>query len=235
MSRRIHAYRIGICVPSGDLVHASFAFDLARLTAYTAATRPDIEIKLYVNRGSLLPQLRETLVETALAERCTHVLFIDSDMRFPRDAAIRLLAHDLPVVAINYTTRSEPHRPVAQASIGSGDYIYTSAESHGLERVGTVGFGFMLINADFARKMGAPRFAIGWSKDGRGYAGEDAYFCMRAAQEGFGPVIDHDLSRECGHIGTFVYTLEHANVLEAERRAAAEEAPAPAEPVAAEA
>lgn len=212
---KVFPIRVAICVPAMDTVMTTFAHDLARMMVHVAVTRPDVSLNLIFNRGSLLPQLRETLVRESLALDVTHVLFLDSDMRFPKDALLQLLAHDLPVVGINYCTRTQPFRPVAQGVIGD-ENTYLLPET-GLEKTGTMGFGCVLVRADVLRKMEEPRFAVGWSPSGKGYAGEDVYFFMKAAEVGFTPVIDHDLSAQCAHTGTFEYTLAHATVYQDEK------------------
>lgn len=234
MTVSIRPLRVAVCIPSTDMVEASFMYDVASMMTWTASQRQDIELQLYLNRGSLLPQLRESLVEQAIAGRATHVLFLDADMRFPKDLLVRLLAHQLPLVAINYAIRKPPHRPVALGVLGDeSTYIHTLPETTGLERCAVVGFGAMLIDVKLLNAMKRPRFLIGWSEQGQGYAGEDVYFCLEAAKAGFGPVIDHDLSKECAHTGSFEYTLDHAALVLAELIGAGkvEQPAAPAEPL----
>ena len=64
-------------------------------------------------RGTYLPQQRMTLVKEAFQSGSTHILWIDSDMRFPKDALIRLLDRDLPIVGANYPMRRTPIIPTA--------------------------------------------------------------------------------------------------------------------------
>lgn len=57
---------------------------------------------------------RNMIVEAALAdERMTHLFFMDSDMQFPRDALVRLIQQDKPVIAGTYFSRTSTPIPHA--------------------------------------------------------------------------------------------------------------------------
>jgi hypothetical protein len=45
------------------------------------------------------------------------------------------------------------------------------------------------------------------------YIGEDVFFCQKAAAAGFKIWIDHDVSKEIGHIGTFEFKHDHTWVM----------------------
>jgi len=68
---------------------------------------------LMTSQGSMLVQQRHSLVERALRQNPTHILFIDSDMEFPADTLNRLLAADKDIVGANCTTRAMPPEPTA--------------------------------------------------------------------------------------------------------------------------
>lgn len=197
--------RIKIGIPTrGDMV-ADTAFCLAAMTAYEA-TRG--ELTGFISpRGSLLPILRHHVVERAIEQDATHILWIDSDMTFPRDGLRRLLAHGEPVVACNCPTRRHPARPTAVSMKGLP--IFETGQK-GLERVRTVGFGFCLTEVSVFKEMPRPWFSEGWEAGRREYTGEDCYFCLNAPC----PIlIDHDLSPEIGHVGSYHFT--HEDTLEA--------------------
>ena len=95
--------KVGVCLVSTDHVWAWFAYDLAGLIGHSVATRPDLDLRRFLATGCWLPELREKTTDAALRAQCDAVLYLDSDMRFPTSALVRLLAHDQPVVAANYT------------------------------------------------------------------------------------------------------------------------------------
>jgi hypothetical protein len=150
-----------------------------------------------------------------MQEGCTHILFIDSDMRFPQDMIGRLIKHDLDIVATNCARRRMPTGPTAQLykENGERELVWTMPESTGLQEVGSVGMGVMLIKANVFEALAEPWFETPWRHDKRGYIGEDVYFCQKAAAAGFKIWIDHDVSKEIGHIGTFEFKHDHTWVM----------------------
>lgn len=219
--------RLAICMPCRDTLHSAFAYDLARLTAYWSANHVPNggALHLFTSQGTLIADQREHLVKEALKVNADYVLWLDSDMRFPKDVFDRLAAHDKPIVAANYSTRGLPAKPVAFKNARCNEYVYTVDDSHGLEEVYAVGMGVMLVKTDVYRKIPMPWFQIGYATDTGAFFGEDIHFCHKAARHGFPVMIDHDVSKAVRHIGTFEYTLDHAEAcredVEAEKRNAA--------------
>jgi hypothetical protein len=168
-------------------------------------------------RGSDLVGVRTTGARAALENGATHILWVDSDMIMKPDAALRLMAHDLPVVAANYVTRTTEFVPVS--SDAEGQRVF-SVNKSGLEEVNATGMGLFLTDAAVYRKMRFPWFGHRWF-----FAGdkdpvqigppdnwgdwpatfEDAYFCDRIREAGYKIYIDHDLSLQVGHYGGCIY------------------------------
>lgn len=194
--------QVAICYPCRDDVKAHFAYSLARLGLMTEGCLID----LLMCRGTLIDDNRNILAESGLENGATHVLFLDTDMRFPGDALNRLLAHDKPIVGINYLTRSA--RPLKTTAKKNGELIWTLPESSGLEEVDGCGCGVLLIKAEVFRALEKPWFAFGGiDPTTKRRLGEDYYFCAKAREAGFPVFIDHDLSKQVGHIGDLVYTF----------------------------
>jgi hypothetical protein len=186
-------------------------------------------IALAFNVGTYVHKSRNELLLDALTAheqdperpRATHILWLDADMRFPRDAAIRLLKHQVPVVGINYSTRKMPPEFVAIKQITqdedatSGSKLVSDwEESTGLEEVDAIGFGFVMMEAAALVNLPDPRydpwFFFEMTKHGT-LMGEDVYFCVKMLKERLGlrVLVDHDLSKDCSHIGDFEYKLYH--------------------------
>lgn len=201
---------IAVCCPARDMVHTSFAFDLAIACSMHVAQTEDI-VAPFTSAGTLICSQRTALAQEALQMGATHILWLDSDMRFPQDVIARMLAHDEPIVSCNYSQRRFPPGPVAMAHRGENEIrrIYTTDESHGLQEVDYVGMGAMMVQRRVFEAMEMPWFAIPWATNGIGYIGEDVFFCRKAREHGFPTLIDHDLSKEVAHIGAFEYRLEH--------------------------
>ena len=205
---------IAVCTPARDMVHANYTFCLVNMVAFHTINTMDA-VALKINQGTLIQNQRADLCLEAMGEGCSHVLFIDSDMTFPQDMVQRLLAHDKDIVATNCARRRMPTGPTAQRTLpdGSRELIYTMPESTGLEEVESIGMGVMLIKRKVFESLTEPWFETPWRTDKRGYIGEDVFFCRKAASAGFKIYIDHDVSKEIGHIGTFEFKHDHTWVM----------------------
>jgi hypothetical protein len=205
---------IAVCTPARDMVHTMFTYDLVNMVAnHTLNTNDAISLK--ISQGTLIANQRAELCLDAMREKCTHVLFIDSDMRFPQNMIERLLQHDVDIVATNCARRRMPTGPTAQLykENGERELVYTMPETTGLQEVGSVGMGVMLIKANVFAKLAEPWFETPWRHDKRGYIGEDVFFCKKAREAGFKIWIDHDVSKEIGHIGMFEFKHDHTWVM----------------------
>lgn len=203
--------RVAISVPTQDHVAAGFAFDLAGLVGATATHRRDIEMRVHFNKGTLLPSQREDLVRQAIDLDMTHILWLDSDMRFPKNLLHKLLLHQQPIVALNYTTRRLPVAPVAvPLDETAGERLFLEPGQTGLVPVFSVGMGAMLVDLDVYKALPEPWFILGYSPDSGKFQSEDVYFCLQARQAGLDVLVDVGLSQEVSHIGEWEYRHEHA-------------------------
>jgi hypothetical protein len=163
---------------------------------------------LFQNQGTLIVNQRQELAQASLDAGATHILFIDADMRFPKDAIFRLLQRDEAIVAANYSTRKLPLQPVAFRDDTTTERVYTEQDDTGLESVAAIGMGLMLIKAEVFQKMPKPWFFVPYQNGI--YTGEDIFFCRTAREFGFEVLLDHDLSKEVRHIGAFEFSNAHA-------------------------
>lgn len=200
--------KVAICVPCRDTVMTGFAFDLAKLCAYEGVTRCALggSLLIYQVPGTLIFNQRERLAEEALKDGADAILWVDSDMRFPKDALRILLSRNLPIVGVNATTRRFPIQPTAlDVCPETKDLIKVDSKGkEGLEQVMGVGFGMVLIRKEVFEKVEKPWFWFDKTAKG-GTIGEDIYFCAKAYDVGFDTIVDHDLSKHIRHIGTYEY------------------------------
>ncbi len=214
---------IALCVPVRDTVKAGFAFDLAHLMTYWAVNHTPKGDLLYTDyvEGTLICNQRQQMADRAVEAKTTHVLFLDSDMRFPPDLIDRLVSHDKDVVCLNYSTRRGEIVPVCVAEDAQGKpyHVYTTPETDGLEKVFAAGMGGMLIKTSVFGHIEYPAFMIPWVNDGRTYIGEDIYFCRLLKAAGIEIWADHAASRLARHIGTIEYSPAHALQMRAEMEA----------------
>jgi hypothetical protein len=185
-------------------VPAAFAVDLAQLYAYTRERGPwgsDVTVgfvaSTYIHVG------REWFLEAAIKQGATHVLWLDTDMSLPRETAVLLAMHDQPIVACNYLVRQASGLFTAYRD---GQRVATTETSTGLQAVEYVGMGAMLMRTDVVSGLVRPWFRHGLNDLG-GDVGEDVMFCRGLGAAGHTIYIDHDLSKQIGHIGQHTYQL----------------------------
>ena len=212
---------LSICVPARETVNTGFSYDLAMLAARFYGNAPaGTTFNLNFLNGTLIADQRTKLAEMSLKQGATHILFLDSDMRFPPNLVDRLARHDEDIVACNYATRRLPVKTVAFSDFSNLSYMY-SIDKTGLEECDAVGMGAMLVKAEVFRKLTYPWFQVHYLPSARMWMGEDMYFCQLAKANGYKVWIDHDMSKDVRHIGSFEFGHEHTEVARADDEALA--------------
>lgn len=208
--------RIALGIPSHDTMMSETALALAALTGYTAEkyiSKGALEIRFVSCQGTILGDMRNAIVEQAQKLECTHILWMDADMKFPADSLERLLAHNKPIVGCNYSRRRRPVKPTAASlpteSNPHGHQIYEEGQE-GIEKIQYLGMGLCLTEMTVFEALPKPWFFTGWSeKDGK-CIGEDVFFFRNLPMINCPAFLDHDLSREIEHIGHHHYTHQDA-------------------------
>lgn len=213
---------VAICIPSHDMVASMTMYDLSRmmLQVGAAANQGFIdEVGVNISSGTYIHRSREALAETVLKREPTpdYILWMDADMRFPKDALFRLLQHDKDVVGINYAKRGIPPEYVAFTELATAEdessvRCETRADSEGLEKVEGIGFGLVLMKTHVFNRVASERPWFWYEIEGENgrHVGEDVYFCRLLNDAGIDIYVDHDLSKECAHLGQFEYQPIHA-------------------------
>jgi hypothetical protein len=194
--------RIVIGGPTLATVPASFALDLAQLYARTCDEGEWTSVTMGFIQSTYVHVGREAVLDGALQRQATHLLWLDTDMTFPPDTALRLVRHNRPIVACNYVMRNDRRLFTAERD---GKPVATEIESRRLEAVDSVGFGVLLMRTDLAADLIRPWFRHGQNAETGADVGEDRMFCRALRAAGHEIVIDHDLSKEVGHIGQYTY------------------------------
>jgi cellulose synthase/poly-beta-1,6-N-acetylglucosamine synthase-like glycosyltransferase len=200
--------RVAICIPARGQMEVTTAFDLTMMAAYMAGKK-NINLNVYTSQGTLIFDQRNSLVRTAVEEKCDYILFIDADMRFPKTTLERLLAHKKDIIGVNATTRMMPPKPTARNiqinEDGSVDWLEVfSNKEKGISKVDAIGCGVMLIKTSCLNNIPQPYFYFEQLLKGK-LLGEDIYFCIKAKDAGIDTWVDHDLSMEIGHVGSYTY------------------------------
>ena len=204
--------RFAICIPARGQMEVQTAFDLAAMVGYMCKTT-EHDLDIYTAAGTLIFDQRNKLVHTAIDAKCDYIVFIDADMRFPKDTITRLLAHDKDIIGVNATTRSEPVKPTAKnlriEEDGSCTWlpIYSNVMT-GISQADGIGCGVMMIKAEVIAKLEEPYFYFEQLPDNK-ILGEDIYFCVKARDAGITTWVDHELSMEIKHIGQYTYSWDN--------------------------
>ena len=147
---------------------------------------------------------RTWLVNEAIKNGGTHILFVDADMYFPMTTLKQLLSHGKEIVGVEYNKRQFPltgvYEPLDEKS---------ETELYKAKHVGT---GFLLIDLSIFEKLGIPKeeggrrtpwFSFGRDSQGALAMGEDVWFCNVARDAGYDVWIDPTI--KIGHLGEYCY------------------------------
>ena len=160
---KVEGKKVAICIPSRGEMEIGTAFDLAVLCAYDARNRTGHQA-VYTVAGTLIFDQREKLAAEAIKEGADYILWIDADMRFPKNTIDVLLKHDKPIVGVNATTRTAPVRPTAknlhidfEKEVNHWIPIVSKDKTH-LEPVTAIGCGVMMVKREVFEKTPRPWF-----------------------------------------------------------------------------
>jgi hypothetical protein len=211
--------KVKVLVCSHDVIPATFAADLTSLVMFTTAALPQdggTQFGSTFRIGTYIHTARQQELLLAIEEEVDFLLWLDSDMRFPRDLLTRLLQHKLPLVGINYSTRRLPPDYVAIKKLTTAldepsVRLATLPESTGVEEVDAIGFGAFLMRMDVMRNMPPVSqqqwFGHEYMPEREQWVGEDVLFCRLLREKGHRIFVDHDLTKECAHTGFYDFTV----------------------------
>ena len=136
---------------------------LDAMIQHTMKQRSDINLATRKEFGTLIFDNRNRLVRKAVEVGATHLMFIDSDMVFDKDALLQLLACDRDIVGGLCTQRTEPFLPVAKRRADNG--LFRNVPVAEIERGGfmsdldAVGAAFLLVRMGVFDRLADPWFA----------------------------------------------------------------------------
>lgn len=205
--------KVMIGTPSAGIVHASYAMSLTKMILYFLQTpilgqeKEPREVQAVMMVGANIGQNRDKIVESALEENCSHVLWIDDDMSFQPDCLNLAAARKMPIVIANYRRKVFPGLFTARNADNTAS-IQTTESSRSLEKCSFGGFGFALIERQVFEAIPMPRFLMTYDAETKTYSTEDLPFYTATAKAGFQTWVDHDLSKKITHNGSFPYTWD---------------------------
>ncbi len=189
--------KVLIGIPCRDSVDTKFAFSLFNL-------KRSVETEVVFEVAGDVARSRNLIAERAIKGGFTHVLFIDSDMKFNPDLLDKMLAHDKDIVGVMYHQRRLPLRnnlmPLNAEKAEGQSKTVDFQVTEDLFEVAWVGTGIMLVKTDVFKALKAPLFTFVHDGD---YIGEDVYFCRKAREAGYKILVDATVENR--HVGEFEY------------------------------
>jgi len=195
--------KLAVLVPCRDMLHAGFSKCLVELVKLN--TMNGLDTHVVYDASTVLLTQRARLAAEAQAIGAEYMLWLDSDMIFPATTALRLLAHNEPVVACNYIRRQLPAKGVAYETIGDWENPLPFEPRDKLVPVEGIGMGCMLVKTSILQEIPKPWFEFHWTEESNDHLGEDMDFCMKMADAGYTVKIDTNLSMEMRHLGTWAF------------------------------
>jgi hypothetical protein len=193
--------KLAVCIPCRDTLHSAHALCLAELVKFN--TMNNIDTHVFMDASTVLLTQRERLATVALELDAEYTLWLDSDVTFPATTAVRLLAHNEPVVAANYVRRQFPAKGVAYTKLSAWDDPLSFEIRDELVDVEGIGMGCFLMKTEIFAKIAKPWFEFRWTPESNDYLGEDMILCEKIADAGYKIKVDTALSHEIRHLGTY--------------------------------
>ncbi|MDE2233459.1 MAG: hypothetical protein KGJ90_05110 [Patescibacteria group bacterium] len=199
--------KLFVAVISGRDWKVDFGGSMIDLSSYLTQKVLTGELEnLYMlcNTTSMLSLGRESMTKDAIAWGATHILWIDDDTKFSRQAVDALLSRDVDFVAANFCRKKFP---ISFTAMDFDNKEVDSTHKSGIEEVKKIGMGMALAKVSVLQEIGVPRYSIEWSPEYQCYQGEDVYLCKKLHAHGFKTYVDHDASKFVAHIGDFGYSI----------------------------
>src|SRR3990167_3847385 len=198
--------KICIAMVSNRLIQPKTVLSLANLLR---ETKHETHVVL-ATEGYTTAQVRIYCVIQAQKAECTHILYLDDDMLFEKDALDRLLAHGKEIVGVNAYSRALPLSSTVGLMDKDGKYLepekHTEWEMRipeGLFECFSIGTGVLLIDMKVFDVIAKPWFKFDMHEEGYMKQGEDSWFCTEAKKKGYKIYCDPTL--KIGHIGSYIY------------------------------
>lgn len=195
--------KLAILVPTRDMVHTHFAYSLTQLVKTTSEV--GIDTYLYFDSSTILLNQREKLIDEAIKMEADYVLWLDSDMMFPSNVVLKLLAHNKDIVACNYMKRSLPMKTVAYTDLNDWDSWVPMEPQEELVKVKGIGMGCILMKTDVFKKLEKPYFEFRFKEDTKDWFGEDFILQDKIQKIGYEIFVDTMLSMEIKHVGIYAF------------------------------
>ena len=181
---------IGIGIPTAGSMKVETVVSLIDLF------KEGLSLQVLFVKSSMIHANRTNVILKALKMKCTHVFFLDSDMKLPYGVLSKLFEHKKEIISINANKKGLPLVSVVKP-------LKMDEEGTELFECESVGLACTLIDLKIFEFIPLPWFVFGYKEDNVTPEGEDEYLCKKARQNGF--KIWCDPSMTAGHIGDYTY------------------------------
>lgn len=145
-----NAAKVMFCIPSGRSWESRTACSVAGMATFTALNGKSIGISNL--EGSMITKSRNDLVQIAINANFDYIMWIDTDMVFPPDSLLKLLAHNKDIVGSTYNKRVPPYETLGRLK---GEAPVDLLKG-GLREAELLPGGFLLVKVDVYRKLRWP-------------------------------------------------------------------------------
>lgn len=146
--------------------------------------------------GSYISENKEKIVEIARKNECSHIFFVDHDIKFNPKIVETILSQDKDIIGANYNYRFLPIMPMVKL------FPETKEMPTEIFKAAAISGGCMLVKMSVFEKLSKPYFPMEYS-EGKVICTEDVGFCEKARKEGFDVWCDPLISVK--HIGDYEY------------------------------
>ena len=179
------------------------------------------QVEYRFSQNSLVYDSRNQLAEYAVRNEFDRVLWLDSDMTFPRDLFEQFhkdLNGGIDVVCGLFTSRKPPIKPIVYQRIdpngrlGPEAIMMKTIPENQIFQVGGVGFGAVMMNTSVLKSV---MKTYGFMFSPILGMGEDLSFSHRCNQLGIKMYCDSRI--KCGHVGMIEYSYQDTKTVEVEK------------------
>jgi GT2 family glycosyltransferase len=197
--------KIAIGIPTTGTIKSKTAFSLIE----TVRLSPTIDFLPIFRHGGYVAENKAKIVEIAQNCLCSHIFFVDHDMKFDPNVLPILLSYDKDIVGALYHYRYLPLTPMLKYFNEKGEWTPKIEEST-LKRIpdelfetASVAGGMMLVKMSVFEKIEKPYFPMEQDEEGNRAMTEDCGFFLKAQAAGFKVWCDPTL--DIRHIGDYEY------------------------------
>jgi hypothetical protein len=190
----IRTFPIVIGIPMDEVMFSLF------FTMFQRNVHPMPWDGLAVTLSTYLPDARNQVHAAFLKEKMySHLFMIDSDVIPPPNVVERLMAHEKPIIG-GYYLNKHPimiNTPVVYDFVkddenGKATWMHRAVAGEGVEKVGGMGMGCVLMRRDVAEALGEKPYDMN-------AGGEDLVMCRKLMRLGIDLYVDWSVA--CAHMG----------------------------------